>query len=500
MMAQAFAPSRSRGCSWLLALLLAIGAGVRSAPAQAPPTPPGPKADDPKAKPAEKPPAAKAAEPEEDDEPDAEVFIDPAAKELMAKFDVLTYTGAQKFKIGGTTDDRSKVLNMVARNENINPKFLKDYIDYFAAELTKRDYLNAIMAPAANAPPNSPQSRGLEVAVDALTKPIIDARFNKNAEFSTTYNRLLFESRLLGVLENNYFSRIDAMIVLGTAGSTMPAALDLYAAQLKKEDQAIWVKFWACRGYTLATQIGTIPLDQTKAINAADALITFLDSDPKLPWPAKVRAIEALGAIRLAVANKVGGKVDVASAIFKSLVDADSPFEVRAEAAWALGMLRLNSQSSAFNFAMSGREIGELAIDLGDQIVEEYDDNQATFEKEKEQAHHLSALLLYQVIPSLSGVDGVNDSGLMNSSNSSLAPVKGQLAKIDEKAKAIAHEAYELIRAGGTSQKDRRNDLDARVADLKAYINQVVPKDRKLVPDGPEFPAVAPRVAGAGGR
>ena len=81
-----------------------------------------------------------------------------------------------------------------------------------------------------------------------------------------------------------------------------------------------------------------------------------------------------------------------------------------------------------------------------------------------------------------------------------MAAIKPLLTKLDEKAKAVGRESYELIRAGGTAQKDKRNSLDSKVADLKSFIDKLAPKDRRLFPDGPEFPAVEPQVAGAAGR
>ena len=48
--------------------------------------------------------------------------------------------------------------------------------------------------------------------------------------------------------------------------------------------------------------------------------------------------------------------------------------------------------------------------------------------------------------------------------------------------------------------KGKRNDLDAKIADLKVYLGQQSPKDRHLVPGGPEFPPnPAQQVAGAPG-
>ena len=48
----------------------------------------------------------------------------------------------------------------------------------------------------------------------------------------------------------------------------------------------------------------------------------------------------------------------------------------------------------------------------------EYDENQAEFEKEKEQAHHLSALLVYQVIPAIAGDPMTPDSGFITMTKS----------------------------------------------------------------------------------
>ena len=97
-MVQVFAPSRSRVCSWILALSLTVAFAVSSLFAQNPPPPASKGAGpDAKAKPDDKPstkPATPPAEPE-DDEPVAEVFVDPLAKELMLKFDVLTYRGSK---------------------------------------------------------------------------------------------------------------------------------------------------------------------------------------------------------------------------------------------------------------------------------------------------------------------------------------------------------------------------------------------------------------------
>ncbi len=442
---------------------------------------------------------AKPADPEPENQGSkGEVFLDPNAKRTLAIFSPLTYVGPA-IKIGNPPDDRSKIQNMAAKTENEDPALLKRYVDFFAAELSSRNNLNALLNPGPNPNPNAPAARGLERAVDALTKPIVDGRALGNAPFLANYSRILFESSLPKLLENNYFTRIDAMIVLGMAGSAAPAALDLYIAQLKKPDQVIWVKMWAAHGLSYAAQQGKVNLDASKSLQAAEALIGWLDSDRKLPWPAQMRALEALGSLRFST-NAPRGKIDAASVALRFVADPTAKLEVRAWAAWALGMMRIPTGLTPVNFTLLVHEIGELAVEIGDKVVEDYDTNAANFDKEKDDAAQLTGLLLFQAIPGLSGEDGVSESGLLRSPHPSLAAAKPFLIKLDEKVKAVSLEAYELLRAGGNNQKAKRDDLDAKLADLKSYLGQVPAKDRKLLPGGPEIPAIAPQVAGAPGR
>jgi hypothetical protein len=501
-MIQAFAPRMPRGFSWVWLAIVAVALAPWTTLAQTPPTP----AEKAKPRAADDKPEAKPA-PVEETEPTAEIFLDPNAKRTLAIFNPLIATTQMKVATAG--DDRAKIQNMAARAINLDADFLKKYIEYFAVELTKRDNLNALLNPPPPPPPPAkghapsppdPKLRNLELAVDALIKPLVDARANNNGDFLNVYTKLLFESSLVKILENNYLSRIDAMIVLGMAGSSAPNALDLYINQLKKQDQVIWVKLWAARGLTNAAKSGTVDLDASKSILAADALITFLDSDPKLPWPAQVRALEALGSLRVATANNPK-KIDAASVAMRYLADPEANPEARAWAAWALGSMKVSPALGAYNFMLLGHEIGELTIDLGQQIVHEFDDDPANFDREKDMAAHLTGLLLFQVYPALVGEEGVRDSGLLKSKHPNAGGATNQfLTKVEDKVKAVTREAYELLRAGGANNKGKRNDLDAKIADLKIFMGQTVPKDRHLVPGGSEFPPNPPQeVAGAPG-
>jgi hypothetical protein len=285
------------------------------------------------------------------------------------------------------------------------------------------------------------------------------------------------------------------------AGGKTANALDFYTNQIKKPDQLIWVRQWAARGLTLAAQSGQIDLDAGKSNLGAEALVGFLEEDPKFPWWAQMRALEALGSLRVATANTPRGKVDVASVVMRFLTDPEAKPEVRSWAAWALGLMKIPPAVTPFNFNLLGHEIGQLAVDLGSLVVQEYDDDPANFDKQKDLAAHLTSLLLFQVYPSLIGEEGVRDSGLLKSPHPTAGAAKPFLTKVDEKVKGVALEAYELLRAGGAGNQGKRNDLDRKLADLKTLLSQTPPKDRHLVPGGPEFaPNPAERVAGAAGR
>ena len=501
-MSQAFAPRSPRGFSWVLLAICgllaegtAFGQGDATKKAATPPST--------GAKPAD-PADAKDADDSDDDQAKVERFVDPNAKSALAIIKPIPYTGRPIRVPGVSTDpnrppsgpsDLTRVQNMVARLENEDPAFIKSYIEYFAAELTKRDNINAIMAPPANMSPTAPQARGLERAVDALTRPIVDARANNNTSFLTSYTKALFDSSLPKLLDNNYFARINAMIVLGMAGSPSSTALDFYASQLKIPDQLIWVKVWAAKGYTNAAQEGKANLDALRALNGAAALIEFLNSDPKLPYFAQVRALEALGSIRVATINRPDLKLDVASVVAGYLVDPAARPETRAWAAWALGMMRVAQQVAPYNFALAGYEVGDLAATLGSEIVAEYDEHAQNFEDNNVQATSLTALLLFQIVPAVAGEESVPESGLLRSPHPNAGPAKSFLTRTDEKIKALTREAYELLRAGGVNQKGKRDDLNAKVVDLRTFLTQNKPKERQLVPGGPNLPVNDAQVA-----
>jgi hypothetical protein len=491
-MTQAFATRMPRGYSWVWLAIVAVALIPSFLAAQSPPT----------AKDDKKPPVEeeKGDEPAPPPPPTDQVFVDPNAKKALTVFNELYHRGMD-LKLAVANDDLAKIQGMAGRSTNIDPDFIKRYVEYFAIQLTRKENLNAVLNPTAPARPNDPKdpSRGLERAVDALNKPIINGKANDNKDFLAIYYRTLFESTLVKLVEtnHNYLTRIDAMIVLGMAGNTNPSALNFYIDQLKKPDQLWWVKLWAARGLTIATQQGSVDIDAAKANLATEALVGLLESDPKLPWPVQMRAIEALGSLRVATAKLAKGPIDAASVVMRFLADPEANRMVRAWSAWALGMMKVPASVSPYNFSLVGQEIGELAVELGNQVVEEYDDNAADFDNKKDKATQLTSLLIFQVCPSLMGVEGVRDSGLLHSSHKNAGEAKSFLTKVDDKVKAVSRASYELLRSLGDGNKKARNELDAKLADLKSLLAGTSPKERHLVPGGPEFTANTAQVAGA---
>lgn len=486
-MLEALAPRLPRGCSWVLLASLGLAAPASAqddaAKKAAPPVA--------TSKPGDEPAKQGPTDAEEAKESDEERFLDPNAKATLQVFNPVPYRG-RTIKTKGTGNDLTRLQNMASGLENPDPELIKAYIDFFATELTRRDYINAIVKPEGLSP-TAPAARGIEAAVDALTRPIIDGRANEaqNKGFVGAYARALFESQLPKLLDNNYFTRVNAMIVLGMAGGTTNQALDLYAAQLRAADQLIWVKMWAARGYTNATQSGTRFVEVSKAVAGAEALVEFLQSSPNLPYFAKFRALEALGSLRIATATRPDLKLDAASVAAQVLVDPEARFPSRAWAAWALGMMRVAPQVTPYNYALAGSEVGGLAVTLANTIVAEFDEHAAKFDDNKDRSANLTALLMFQVVPALSGEEAISDSGLLRATHPSAGAAKPFLGKVDERVKAIARATLAMLNAPPGDRKARRDELKAKADDLKAFLDQNKPRDRRLVPGGPALPAAA---------
>src|SRR6185437_4087057 len=243
----------------------------------------------------------------------------------------------------------------------------------------------------------------MKEALDNLIVPLEKARKLKNNAFLSTYNQVLLAT-MPRLFDNNLYARLNAMIVLGYTGN--PDAVKIFAKQLTDANQSVWVKLWAARGLTKVADEGRREIQAATAVEGSRALAEWIKKEPEMPWPALMRAVEALGALRQASTPTSPGNPEFATVVMQILTDPKARPEVRARAAWAMWLLRVNAISN-YNLKLVAHVIGQLAAELGERAVEAFDSNPGLTE-------HWTGMLLYQIYPALGGMDGARESGLLH--------------------------------------------------------------------------------------
>jgi len=430
--------------------------------------------------------AAEEAPAEPDKKPAAiEVFEDPNAEKANKQFAPLPSVAMNPRQL--------KEVRGMAGGGTPEKDLIDRYVKFYAAQLTNKAAINALIEVGADPPPppGGAAARGIREASAGLTDPIVSARKANNTAFMTMYTRaLLAEAPKL--LRNHLVARIETMIALAQTGHQ--EALDTFVKQLEDKDQTVWVKLWAARGITNIVQTPTgfqeLQGGTLAAVKASKALIAFLNQE-HLPWPAQLRALEALGALRLAADPTAQTKVEMASAALERLSNPEARPEVRAQAGWALGMLRVTSANGKFNFPLIAYYLGEVAADLGERVASSYATNMT-------QARYWTAPLLYQVWPALNGLTGVRDSGLLHMP--SLPPAdRTFIDQVSGLIKPVAKSAVELIKSPAGGREKMAKELSDRVGALKTFLDKNQPSDTKLVPTGKPFPLQAQMAGDAGG-
>ena len=180
---------------------------------------------------------------------------------------------------------------------------------------------------------------------------------------------------------------------------------------------------------------------------------------------------------------------EMAAAAMKFLADPTARPEIRATAAWALGMVRVNPAVARYNFPLVAHVVGQLAAELGDKAGASFSENPTLSE-------YLSGLLVGPIFQAFNGVEGARESGLLKT------PGLGQAAtyvkQVADLQASVARASVELVRAPAGQVPARKKDLSDRVAALKAFLDKNPPKDFHLIPAGPEYrPAAAGPVAKA---
>ena len=484
-MIQALAPGLRRGCSWVcLVSALAAGSSAQAVaqdgkksgspsakPAakkgEAPKAEAAKKADAPKAEAqAEAPPAPKA--------PGVEVFKDERAEKALAVFKNVPGLRAAK------PNEIALVKAMAGGAESPDRDLIQKFVEGMAYELIDKSNINGLIDPPdqLRRQPTSKAAHGLKDATDALLDALASARLAKNDAFLKVYNQALLAT-LPKLLDNNLVSRVEAMIVLGQTNS--PDAVPIYLAQIKSPDQTLWVKVSALKGLTGVVEGGArtdAVLGSARAVEAAKVVADFLEAEKDLPWPVVVRALEAIGAMRQASVATALQKADLANTAMEYLADADSPAEVRASAAWAIGMVQVNSAVSKYNYPLVTYHIGRLTADLADKVAKTRTSNPYLAER-------WTGLLVGPVFQAFNGLEGVRETGLLHVPNA--GPSQSGIKQMADLESAVAKAAVELVRATPGQLKDAFPALASRTSALKAYLDKNPPKDFHLVPGGPEY-------------
>lgn len=489
-MIKALAPTTPRGRSWVWALLVLMLIGGLPVVVRAQSDPPASKGTPTKG--AEGDATKKAAEKGKDGEPAAEpqaeekavtveIYEEPAAQAAAEnKFSPIT---ARKFNPRDV-----KTVEGMANGAAPDADLIQRYIAYQASELTSRGNINAMQNPD-QFKSGSAATHAIRDASAALLRPIELARKGNNAAFLKVYTQALVkESPKL--LSNHLVARLETIIALAQTGS--PEALDTFVKQLDDAEQSVWVKQWAARGITNILQTPTgfrddIPGANPRTVNTVAKSLSKLLGRDDLPWPVQLRVLEALGALRQAADPTAQKDVEYASAVVQILSNADNRPEVRAEAAWALGMMRVSSAAGAFNYPLIAYYIGEVAADLGDRIASTYESNWTL-------SHYWMSPLLYQVNAALNGQEGVRDTGLLRMQMS--PPQQKAVREVADLIKPVAKSAIELYKSPKGGREKLAKELSDRVGQLRAYLDKNPPAQKSLIPGGRPFPLRA-EMAGA---
>jgi hypothetical protein len=424
-----------------------------------------------------------------------EVFRDPKAEALL---NILKFQELNKGKVV-SNEDLLKFKAMAADpNANIEPTLIERVIDAQIARLTDRANIQALLSTEKASPA---AGHAIHDATNVLLEALFLAKATtpRNDPFLTAYNRFLVAKLRPLLSKAHLIPRIQAIIILGQSGN--PNALPLFEEQIKDKNQTIWVKLWAMEGISNIRADGRT-LTGSAQIEAAKVVADLLDQDKELPWPAQIRALEALGAMRQGCLPSAPQKATMASSAMRLLAEPQSRLEVRAEAARTLGLLQTTAVDR-YNYLLVAHATAQLAVELGNQIASNFPTPPApqktsaakgvepakqlapTVPSNKPKSEYCTGLLVGPVYQAFEGVPGIRDSGLIHSG---AGPAAESVQRVFDVVKPVAATAVALIRAPGLQTINLKKELTARVAELKDFLDKNPVADRHLVRGGDEFP------------
>ncbi len=431
---------------------------------------------------------ATAAKEEEADVPAAtgnyEIFKDDRAEEALGKLK----------SVGKSCPDTvvAAVKIMAAGEGEVDNDTIQKFVQGMAFKLTNKSSINALINPSpVPSGPNQkvpPVSREIGIAVDNLIDPLLIAKAVKNKAFLTAYNKELLAT-LPPLLNNHLVSRVQAAIVLAQTGN--PQVVPIFLTQLKDPKQTVWVKLWATRAITNLVDGGRAvdsALSATEAGNAAKVVADYLLAEKELPWPAELRALETLGALRQPAVTTAPQKAEIAAIAMRYLADPEARLEVRAEAAKALGMFQVGSAVSKYNFSLIAYYNGLIAADIAEKVNANVPEKAtASAPGNLTQAEYLTGLLVSQLYQSFNGIENARESGILKVP--AAASSQAYLKQVSDLQFAVAKACVDLIRGVGNQRAGLKKELGNRISALKIFLAKNPPKDFHLVPNGPRYRA-----------
>jgi hypothetical protein len=465
------------------------------------------------------------------------IFRDPKAEKLLG---VDGYPHLSS-KAAPVTQGDLQALNGMAGADQIDISLVNRVVDAMVSKLTDHANIEALSELDSKLSPTAPANRAINEATNALLEPIFLARANKNTAFLSQYTRVL-DAKITPLLKNHLIPRVQAMIILGQLGSG--DLMKTYVAQIKEPNQTVWVKLWAFQGIVNAVEEGArIPGDTQ--VSTAKIIAEFLTNSDDVPYPVQLRALEALSALKQGCDTNRPERATMATAAMKFLADREAEFEVRSEAARALGLMAIPATVRKYNYPLVAHSIGALVADLGTQInalVPERTLRTAagkaatapdaskpsskalgkpsgkasdkpsgkpsdktpkgkalaasTSETAKAatpaqtnplKAQYFTTLLIGPVYQAFEGVPGPRGEtgGLVRSSSSEGAAYS---QKVFDLIKPVAKGAVELMTSGSRQINDKKKALHDRVEALRDFLEKNAPSDRHLVQGGEDFP------------
>ena len=374
-----------------------------------------------------------------------------------------------------SAEQLNSVLEMARGDAPSDAVLIKRYVDYYAAELTRRPNLDAMMGTEGA---DARRARDLDKAANGLIAPLNMPVSSNNQAFRRVYTNQL-KSVAPALLEGHLFSRSFIMVVLSRVATS--DFVPLFIEAIASDEQPYTVKMLAASGLIAASQGGRRPLDPNReGIPAAQALLAFLEADPSAPWPVQARCLEALGVLRQSTADPVSRSAEFADLPFQILMDEKVDPQLRAWAAWSLSRLAYPGLGGAPNLEAVAYALGKAAVAAGEKIVAIPVPAASPTKNLKLVARGSEPLV--RILEAFEGEPELRGSGFK-----ALAAGSSAMRGVEERIRALTSASVLLSQSAGSQVNQSREAVQAAVTELKSYLAANPPKKPEFYTGGPSI-------------